>query len=257
MLTHASDKGVTPQVNFETMDTHSGDASCAVSKTNPAIQAPALEDTAFGVYIHWPFCLAKCPYCDFNSHVRDKPIDETRFVSAFVQEIAHRAALTPGRIVTSVFFGGGTPSLMQPSSVESILKAIGTHWSLSDNAEISLEANPTSVEAERFRGFRAAGINRVSLGIQSLHDADLKALGRRHSVSEALRALDIAQSNFERVSFDLIYARMAQTPEDWAKELALLLLAQTTYRSTSSRLNQIQCLKSSIMLAGLSCLMQI
>jgi len=180
-------------------------------------------DPGFGVYVHWPFCLSKCPYCDFNSHVRRGDVDEDRFVEAFRTEIAHRAALTPGRVVNTVFFGGGTPSLMLPSTVAAILEAIAKHWSLAPDVEISLEANPTSVEASRFRGFKSAGVNRVSLGIQALNDIDLKNLGRQHSVAEALAALNVANSVFSRTSFDLIYARPGQTPASWRKELDLAL----------------------------------
>jgi putative oxygen-independent coproporphyrinogen III oxidase len=180
-------------------------------------------DPGFGVYVHWPFCLSKCPYCDFNSHVRRGDVDEDRFVEAFRSEIAHRAALAPNREVRSVFFGGGTPSLMSPSTVEAILKAIADKWRLAKDVEITLEANPTSVEASRFRSFKAAGINRVSLGVQALNDIELRALGRQHSVAEALAALDIANSVFARASFDLIYARPQQTPAAWRKELELAL----------------------------------
>jgi putative oxygen-independent coproporphyrinogen III oxidase len=176
-------------------------------------------EAGFGVYVHWPFCLSKCPYCDFNSHVRAAPVDEERFVAAFKAEIAHRAALAPGRVVSSIFFGGGTPSLMKPKTVEAILEAIGQAWKMGPNPEITLEANPTSVEAERFRGYRTAGINRVSLGVQALNDRDLKALGRLHSVEEAMKAVEIATSTFERASFDLIYARPGQTPQEWKAEL--------------------------------------
>ncbi|WP_394014066.1 radical SAM family heme chaperone HemW [Roseixanthobacter pseudopolyaromaticivorans] len=178
-------------------------------------------DTAggFGVYVHWPFCLAKCPYCDFNSHVRHAPPDQARFIAAFRQEIAHMRALTGPREAGTVFFGGGTPSLMAPGTVAAILEAVNAAWPLAADAEITLEANPTSVEAERFRGYRAAGVNRVSLGVQALDDAELKALGRMHSVDEALAAVAIARHAFERVSFDLIYARPRQKPEDWAREL--------------------------------------
>jgi len=173
----------------------------------------------FGVYLHWPFCLSKCPYCDFNSHVRHAAIDEARYVRAFEAEIAATAARIPGRIVSTIFFGGGTPSLMQPSTVGALLDAVARHWSIAPGAEISLEANPTSVEATRFRGYRAAGINRVSLGVQALDDAALKELGRLHTAQEALDAVAIARSIFERYSFDLIYARPRQTPEQWAIEL--------------------------------------
>jgi len=180
-------------------------------------------DPGFGVYVHWPFCLSKCPYCDFNSHVRRGDVDEDRFVEAFRTEIAHRAALAPGREVRSIFFGGGTPSLMSPSTVEAILSAIADHWTLEKDVEITLEANPTSVEAQRFRGFKSAGINRVSIGLQALNDIDLRSLGRQHSVAEALAALDVATQTFSRVSFDLIYARPEQTPAAWRKELSLAL----------------------------------
>ncbi len=174
---------------------------------------------AFGLYIHWPFCLSKCPYCDFNSHVRHAAVDEARFVRAFEREIETIAARIPGRTVSTVFFGGGTPSLMQPSSVQAILDAAAKHWSIAPNVEVTLEANPTSVEAERFRGFRAAGVNRVSLGVQALDDASLKELGRLHSAQEALDAVAIARKHFERYSFDLIYARPRQSIADWKAEL--------------------------------------
>ncbi len=176
-------------------------------------------DAGFGVYLHWPFCASKCPYCDFNSHVRHTPVDEPRFIAAFEREIAHNAALTGPREVTSIFFGGGTPSLMRPATVGAILEAVAKHWSIAPGAEISLEANPTSVEAERFRGYRAAGINRVSLGVQALNDADLRRLGRMHTAAEALAAVRIAADTFERYSYDLIYARPHQTPAEWAAEL--------------------------------------
>jgi putative oxygen-independent coproporphyrinogen III oxidase len=173
----------------------------------------------FGVYIHWPFCLSKCPYCDFNSHVRHAAIDEARFVRAFATEIATTAARVPGRTVSTIFFGGGTPSLMAPTTVGAVLYAVAKHWTISPDAEVTLEANPTSVEATRFRGYRAAGINRVSLGVQALDDASLAALGRLHTAQEALDAVAIARRAFERYSFDLIYARPGQTPEGWRAEL--------------------------------------
>lgn len=173
----------------------------------------------FGIYLHWPFCAAKCPYCDFNSHVRHQPVDQARFAAAFERELAHFAELTGGRVVNSVFLGGGTPSLMEPRTVERLLNAISRHWTLDDQVEISLEANPSSVEAERFRGYRAAGVNRVSLGVQSLQDRDLKLLGRLHDVETALRAIEMARDTFPRLSFDLIYARPDQTPEAWEAEL--------------------------------------
>ena len=177
----------------------------------------------FGVYVHWPFCQAKCPYCDFNSHVRHGGIDEARFVSAYLTELTHLAARAPGRTVSSIFFGGGTPSLMQPGTVEAILGAIANHWAVDSDAEITLEANPTSVEAENFAGYAAAGGNRLSLGIQALDDASLKALGRLHTAEEALAALGLAHKHFGRVSFDLIYAREGQSAKDWEQELTRAL----------------------------------
>ncbi|MEQ1770090.1 MAG: radical SAM family heme chaperone HemW [Devosia sp.] len=173
----------------------------------------------FGVYVHWPFCAAKCPYCDFNSHVHRGAFDEAAYVKSYAREIAHYAALTKGREVKSIFFGGGTPSLMAPASVEAILNEIGKNWTVSPKVEVTLEANPTSVEAERFRGYRAAGVNRVSLGVQSLREGPLKELGRLHSVEEAIAAVRLAQSIFPRSSFDLIYARPKQTLDDWQDEL--------------------------------------
>jgi len=174
---------------------------------------------AFGVYVHWPFCLSKCPYCDFNSHVRHAPIDEDRFARAFAREIATSAARAGDREVSSIFLGGGTPSLMQPKTVGAILDAIGSNWRVASEVEVTLEANPTSVEATRFAGYRAAGVNRVSLGVQALDDASLKTLGRLHTAREALDAVAIARRSFERYSFDLIYARPDQTPQMWAEEL--------------------------------------
>ena len=178
---------------------------------------------AFGVYVHWPFCLSKCPYCDFNSHVRHTAIDEERFARAFAREIETTAARTPGRTVTSIFLGGGTPSLMKPQTVGAILDAIARHWNVDKSVEVSLEANPTSVEATRFAGYRAAGVNRVSLGVQALDDASLKALGRLHSAREALDAVAIARNAFDRYSFDLIYARPDQSADDWTRELKLAI----------------------------------
>jgi len=173
----------------------------------------------FGVYVHWPFCASKCPYCDFNSHVHRGAFDEEAYVQAYEREIAHAAGIAPGRVVQSIFFGGGTPSLMSPWAVERIIDAVAKHWTVEARAEITLEANPTSVEVERFKGFRGAGVNRVSLGVQSLREKPLADLGRRHSVEEAVAAVRIAQSVFERSSFDLIYARPHQTLEDWEDEL--------------------------------------
>jgi oxygen-independent coproporphyrinogen-3 oxidase len=185
----------------------------------PATKGHRAADEAFGVYIHWPFCLSKCPYCDFNSHVRHAEIDEARFVRAFTAEIAATAARAPGRTVSTIFFGGGTPSLMRPDTVGAILDAVARHWQVAPDIEVTLEANPTSVEATRFRGYRAAGVNRVSLGVQALDDAALKALGRMHTAEEALAAVAVARAAFERYSFDLIYARPHQTAPAWRAEL--------------------------------------
>jgi oxygen-independent coproporphyrinogen-3 oxidase len=176
-------------------------------------------EKAFGVYVHWPFCLSKCPYCDFNSHVRHSPPDEERFVKAFATEIASTAERVGARNVTSIFLGGGTPSLMKPQTVQAVLDTIAKHWSVDKAVEVTLEANPTSVEATRFKGYRTAGVNRVSLGVQALNDVSLKALGRLHTAREALDAVAIAQSAFDRYSFDLIYARPGQTPQEWSLEL--------------------------------------
>jgi len=173
----------------------------------------------FGVYVHWPFCAAKCPYCDFNSHVRHQPVDQERFARAFATELATMRERTGPREVTSIFLGGGTPSLMKPETVGAVLEAVARNWTVPADIEVTLEANPSSVEAERFRGYRAAGVNRVSLGVQALNDRDLKFLGRLHSVAEALHAIELARATFPRLSFDLIYARPGQTPEAWAAEL--------------------------------------
>jgi len=181
------------------------------------------RDAGFGVYVHWPFCASKCPYCDFNSHVRAGGIDEARFLAGYLRELRHWAELVSGRSVGSIFFGGGTPSLMSATTVAAILDEIARLWPLEPGAEITLEANPSSVEAARFRDYRRVGINRVSLGVQSLNDADLWALGRLHSVAEALAAIDVSRETFERVSFDLIYARPGQTPAAWEDELARAL----------------------------------
>jgi oxygen-independent coproporphyrinogen-3 oxidase len=177
------------------------------------------EAPTFGVYLHWPFCAAKCPYCDFNSHVRHVPPDQARYARAFAAEIAHMAARAPGRRVTSIFLGGGTPSLMAPETVGAVLESVARHWTIADDAEITLEANPGSVEAERFRGYRAVGVNRVSLGVQALDDVSLRALGRIHTADEALKAIGIARDTFPRLSFDLIYARPGQTLDTWRAEL--------------------------------------
>ncbi|ATG48378.1 coproporphyrinogen III oxidase [Celeribacter ethanolicus] len=176
------------------------------------------QNGGFGLYIHWPFCQSKCPYCDFNSHVA-ATIDQTAWERAYLCEIERVSRETSGRVLNTVFFGGGTPSLMDPELVNAILRKVRDCWTLANDVEITLEANPTSVEAGRFQGYRDAGVNRVSMGIQSLHDEDLRRLGRLHSVSEAQKAFEIARSTFDRVSFDLIYARQGQTQEAWRKEL--------------------------------------
>jgi putative oxygen-independent coproporphyrinogen III oxidase len=176
------------------------------------------EAGGFGLYIHWPFCMAKCPYCDFNSHIAAK-IDQNRWARAYLSEIDRVGALTQGRILRSVFLGGGTPSLMDPEVVDAVLTKVRATWPVANDIEITLEANPTSVDAGRFRGYADAGVSRVSMGIQALNDADLKALGRLHSAAEARAAFDIARSVFERVSFDLIYARQDQTVGAWKAEL--------------------------------------
>jgi putative oxygen-independent coproporphyrinogen III oxidase len=176
----------------------------------------------FGVYVHWPFCKAKCPYCDFNSHVRAS-VDQSAWQTAYLAEIDRLADETGPRAVQSVFFGGGTPSLMQPQLVGAVLDKIATRWSVANDLEVTLEANPTSVEADRFRGYAAAGVNRLSLGIQALNDADLARLGRQHSAAEALQALTLARSTFDRVSCDLIYARQDQSLPAWEAELRQLL----------------------------------
>jgi putative oxygen-independent coproporphyrinogen III oxidase len=185
--------------------------------------APAIRDSGrdpgFGVYVHWPFCAAKCPYCDFNSHVRHQPVDQERFAAAFARELATMRGKTGPREVTSIFLGGGTPSLMKPETVGAVLDAVAKNWTVPEGIEVTLEANPSSVEAERFRGYRAAGINRVSLGVQALNDKDLRFLGRLHNVAEALVAIDLARKTFPRLSFDLIYARPKQTLEAWEAEL--------------------------------------
>ncbi len=176
------------------------------------------QEAGFGLYLHWPFCAAKCPYCDFNSHVA-ATIDQRAWTSAYLSELRRSAEETPDRILSTVFFGGGTPSLMEPETVAAILDEIRRLWPMVNDPEITLEANPTSVEAGRFAGYAQAGVNRLSMGVQSLNDDDLRRLGRLHSVAEARRAFDIARENFSRVSFDLIYARQGQTLDMWRSEL--------------------------------------
>ncbi|WP_295525553.1 radical SAM family heme chaperone HemW [Novosphingobium sp. Chol11] len=182
------------------------------------------------LYIHWPFCLAKCPYCDFNSHVR-AATDAAQWQSALLADMAHEAALTPGATLTSIFFGGGTPSLMPPALVEALIAAAARHWRFAPDIEITLEANPSSVEAANFAALKLAGINRASLGLQALDDQTLHFLGRLHDAAEGLAALDVAQRHFARVSFDLIYARPEQTAEQWHSELAQALALGTSHLS--------------------------
>ncbi|HKT17217.1 MAG TPA: radical SAM family heme chaperone HemW [Stellaceae bacterium] len=177
-----------------------------------------MRDAALGVYVHWPFCLSKCPYCDFNSHVRER-IDEARWRSALLAEIDHMAPRLAGRRIASIFFGGGTPSLMAPATVAAVIEDLALRWPVADDVEITLEANPTSVEAGRFAGFRSAGVNRVSLGVQALDDRALRFLGRGHDTAQARAALALAAKHFPRFSFDLIYARPGQSVASWTSEL--------------------------------------
>ena len=177
------------------------------------------QNGGFGLYIHWPFCEAKCPYCDFNSHV-SRQIDQAQWKAAYLSELDRYAELVPDRVLNSVFFGGGTPSLMDPETVAAILERVRKHWPVANDLEVTLEANPGSVEAGRFRDYAQGGVSRVSMGVQALNDADLRRLGRIHTVAEAKQAFDIARKNFDRVSFDLIYARQDQTLEAWRNELS-------------------------------------
>jgi putative oxygen-independent coproporphyrinogen III oxidase len=177
-----------------------------------------MSDPGFGLYIHWPFCPSKCPYCDFNSHVREA-VPEQAWRDALLKDLEHVAALTPGRTVTSIFFGGGTPSLMAPETVAAVLNGVMALWPVDQEAEVTLEANPGTADAGRFRGYRSAGVNRLSIGVQSFDDAALHFLGRAHDAAAARRAVEMAAAAFDRFSFDLIYARPGQTPEDWQLEL--------------------------------------
>ncbi|WCT75140.1 radical SAM family heme chaperone HemW [Sphingomonas naphthae] len=180
------------------------------------------SETPLALYIHWPFCVSKCPYCDFNSHVRES-VDQDRWRRALLADLAHEAALTPGRTLGSIFFGGGTPSLMEPATAAALIDAAAGYWRVTPGIEITLEANPSSVEAARFADLAAAGVNRVSLGLQALDDRALAFLGRAHDVAEGLGALETAQRHFGRVNFDLIYARPGQSEADWRAELARAL----------------------------------
>ena len=174
------------------------------------------------LYIHWPFCETKCPYCDFNSHVRPE-IDQERWKRALLSELATESDLYPNRKISSLFFGGGTPSLMEPDTITALLQAVDQHWGIGNNVEITLEANPNSVEKTRFKNFRSAGINRLSIGAQSFDDKALKFLGRTHTAREVIAALDIARTTFPRYSFDLIYCRPKQSMDSWKEELTFAL----------------------------------
>ena len=188
------------------------------------------HDESVALYVHWPFCVSKCPYCDFNSHVR-AAIDQQAWREALLADLAHEARLLPGRRLTSIFFGGGTPSLMEPGTVDALISAAAGHWKTDRDIEITLEANPNSVEASRFADLASAGVNRLSLGLQSFDDAALRFLGRAHSAREGFRALEIAQKNFRRVSFDLIYALPRQSEDDWSAMLAQALSLGTSHLS--------------------------
>ena len=189
-----------------------------------------LPDKALALYVHWPFCVSKCPYCDFNSHVRDG-VDQAEWRGALLADLAHEAALLPGRQLSSIFFGGGTPSLMDPATVAAVIEAARRAWPASDDIEITLEANPNSAEAARFADLAGAGVNRISLGLQSFDDESLAFLGRAHSASEGLRALEAAQSAVERVSFDLIYALPDDDEARWAASLDRALSLGTEHLS--------------------------
>lgn len=194
------------------------------------VSAENWQTAGFGLYVHWPFCASKCPYCDFNSHVRAR-VDEAAWAGAYAREIARAAAETPGRVLSSIFLGGGTPSLMAPDLVAGIIEAARQGWTFANDIEITMEANPSSVEAGRFAAYRDAGVNRVSIGVQALVDEDLRRLGRLHSAAEARRAVELALAVFPRVSLDLIYARQFQTLEGWQRELAEALALGTGHLS--------------------------
>ena len=192
--------------------------------------ASARGEGDLALYIHWPFCVSKCPYCDFNSHVRDG-VDQAHWRDALLTDLAHEAAVGPRRPLTSIFFGGGTPSLMPPATVAALIEAAERHWGFAPDIEVTLEANPSSVEAARFRDLALAGVNRASLGLQALDDEALRFLGRAHDVGEGVAALAVAQQNFRRVSFDLIYARPGQSETAWTAELARALAFGTGHLS--------------------------
>ncbi len=192
------------------------------SEYSPTAPASAGATDALALYVHWPFCVSKCPYCDFNSHVRES-VDQDRWRDALLADLAHEARVGPQRPLTSIFFGGGTPSLMPSATVAALIDAAERHWGFAPEIEITLEANPSSVEAARFAGLAAAGVNRISLGLQALDDEALRFLGRAHDVTEGLAALDTAQQAFARVSFDLIYALPGQSIDAWQATLARAL----------------------------------
>jgi putative oxygen-independent coproporphyrinogen III oxidase len=189
-----------------------------------------MTEEPLALYVHWPFCVSKCPYCDFNSHVRAS-IDQDSWRAALLADLAHEARLLPGRTLSSIFFGGGTPSLMEPATVAALIEAACEHWTPADHIEITLEANPNSVEAARFADLAAAGVNRLSLGLQSFDDEKLAFLGRAHSAGEGWKALEIAQKRFRRVSFDLIYALPGDTEDSWSATLAQALSLGTSHLS--------------------------
>ena len=201
-----------------------------LDKPHPPAASPEGEGEQLALYIHWPFCVSKCPYCDFNSHVRES-VDQAQWREALLADLAHEARQTPGLKLSSIFFGGGTPSLMPPATVAALMEAAETRWGFAPGIEITLEANPSSVEAARFADLAAAGVNRVSLGLQSLDDAALRFLGRAHNAAEGLSALAAAQRAFARVSFDLIYARPGQSEPAWQAELARALSFGTGHLS--------------------------
>jgi putative oxygen-independent coproporphyrinogen III oxidase len=201
-----------------------------VNKPFVPSQVEGRSDEVLALYVHWPFCVSKCPYCDFNSHVRSA-IDQDQWREALLADLAHEARLLPGRRLTSIFFGGGTPSLMEPATVAALIAAARNHWPASNDIEITLEANPNSVEAACFADLATAGVNRLSLGLQSFDDGSLRFLGRAHSASEGLAALDIAQTHFPRVSFDLIYALPGDSEELWSTALEKALSLGTTHLS--------------------------
>jgi putative oxygen-independent coproporphyrinogen III oxidase len=207
---------------------HLNSATFATFRRIEGQQDPA--DSGLALYVHWPFCVSKCPYCDFNSHVRAS-VDQAAWREALLADLTHEASLLPGRKLTSIFFGGGTPSLMEPATAEAIIDAAQAHWPAADDLEITLEANPNSVEAARFADLAAAGVNRLSLGLQSFDDASLRFLGRAHSAGEGVAALETAQRNFDRVSFDLIYALPGDDERTWDATLDRALALGTGHLS--------------------------